>query len=119
MTVRNRLPERRRNVTEEVGFAGQVWTICIGFDDAGQPREVFADGRREGSQLQAFIDDVCIVVSIALQHAIAPAALAHSLGTVPAWQKGAEGVDYASPLGAICAVLMAAQEPPLRLWGDT
>lgn len=113
MSARDRLPSRRRNVTQEFFFSGQVFTVCIGFDDAGEPREVFADGQREGSQLQAFIDDCCVVLSLALQHGVAASALAHSLGTVPVWQNGVEGVEHCSPIGAICEVLILAREAPL------
>lgn len=95
------LPARRQNVTRSVTFNGRAFTVCIGFDDAGHPREVFADGEREGSGMQAFLDDACIVISIALQHRIPAEDLMRSLGTVPAFVNGEEVEQAASPIGEI------------------
>jgi hypothetical protein len=103
--TRTRLPDRRRNTIREIAFGGQVFTVCVGHDDAGRPLEVFADGCRTGSTMAAFIDDACIVISVALQHGIAPEALARSLSTVPVWTNGARSEGLASPVGAILAAL--------------
>ena len=84
--------------------------------DAGRPLEVFADGQKTGSTMAAFIDDACIVISIALQHGVAPAALARSLSTVPVWVNGVKGEGPASPVGAILAALEPA--PPMP-WAAT
>lgn len=103
--TRTRLPDRRRNVTREIAFGPQTFTICVGYDDAGRPLEVFADGQKTGSTMAAFIDDACIVISIALQHGVAPAALARSMSTVPVWANGVRDEGPASPIGAILAAL--------------
>jgi hypothetical protein len=113
--IRTRLPDRRRNLIRDIAFGGQAFTVCVGYDDAGQPLEVFADGQKTGSTMAAFIDDACIVISIALQHGIAPAALARSLSTVPVWQNGVKGEGPASPVGAILAVLEPAPALPWAL----
>ena len=89
--TRTKLPDRRRNTIRDIAFGGQAFTVCVGYDDAGQPLEVFADGQKTGSTMAAFIDDACIVISIALQHGIAPAVLARSLSTVPVWTNGVKG----------------------------
>ncbi len=103
--TRVRLPDRRRNLVRDIAFGGQTFTVSVGYDDAGQPLEVFTDGQKTGSTMAAFIDDACIVISIALQHGIAPDALARSLSTVPVWENGVKGEGPASPVGAILAVL--------------
>ena len=109
--TRTRLPDRRRNLIRDIAFGGQAFTVCVGYDDAGQPLEVFADGQKTGSTMAAFIDDACIVISIALQHGIAAEALACSLSTIPVWDNGIRGEGPASPVGAILSVLEPA--PPL------
>lgn len=96
------LPARRRNFSETVEFRGQPIAVTVGFDDAAMPREVFATGPKEGSDMAHTLSDACIVISVALQHGIPPDALARSLGTVPGW----DGDQPASPLGAILGVLM-------------
>ena len=110
--TRTRLPDRRRNAIRDIAFGGQAFTVCVGYDDAGRPLEVFADGQKTGSTMAAFIDDACIVISIALQHGIAPAALARSLSTVPVWENGVKGEGPASPVGAILAALEPAPAMP-------
>ncbi len=110
--TRTRLPGRRRNLIRDMAFGGQAFTVCVGYDDAGRPLEVFADGHRTGSTMAAFIDDACIVVSIALQHGIDPAALARSVSTVPVWMNGVRSEGPASPIGAILAALEPAPAMP-------
>lgn len=103
--TRTRLPDRRRNAIRDIAFGGQAFTVCVGYDGTGRPLEVFADGQKTGSATAAFIDDACIVISIALQHGIAPEALARSLSTVPVWRNGVKGEGPASPVGAILAAI--------------
>lgn len=104
MSGRNPLPNRRPNRTCLTEWAGHPITVTIGLRLDGTPGEVFADTPR-GGDLQASIADACVLVSLALQHGIAPAELAKSLGRVPVW--GAEGVSApASPVGAIVEVLL-------------
>ena len=72
------------------------------------------DRQKTGSTMAAFLDDACIVISIALQHGIAPEALVRSLSTVPVWENGVKGEGPASPVGAILAALeLAAAMPSL------
>lgn len=111
--MRTALPTRRQNIAHELTFDGQTFTVCVGFDSAGAAREVFADGHKEGSAMQAFLDDACIVVSIALQHGIAPVELAHSLGTVPGFENGVEVDKHASPVGAIMGAVAGSVLPQI------
>lgn len=110
--TRTRLPDRRRNAIRDIAFGDRTFTVCIGHDDAGRPLEVFAAGQKTGSTMAAFIDDACIVISIALQHGIAPEALARSLSTVPVWENGVKGEGPASPVGAILAAIEPAPALP-------
>jgi len=80
---RERLPDRRPNQTRVIRWAGSEFSVSIGFWLDGRPGEVFADGPRTGSAMQALLADACVVVSLALQHGIEPSALAHSLARVP------------------------------------
>lgn len=106
MTARTPLPNRRPSSTSEIAFRGFPITVTVGYDPAtGQPREVFANSGRSGSDMQAALSDACVLVSIALQHGVTPAALAKSLGRVPAWVDGEEATDHASPIGVIVAAL--------------
>lgn len=114
MNARTPLPQRRRNATVDAAFRGQPLSVTVGFDDSGAAREVFANGPREGSDMQHLLADACVVISIALQSGIAPAALARSLGTVPDWSSGTEGRAPASPIGVILACVSGASAPDLE-----
>lgn len=103
------LPYRRQSALREVMFAGRVYTVCVGFYSDGRPAEVFADGAKEGSDVQATISDACVLVSLALQHGIELDGLGRSLGRVPL-PTGGEGP--ASIIGAIIAAI--APRPELR-----
>ena len=109
--TRATLPDRRRNETRTILHREQPIEVTVGFDAAGSPREVFATGPREGSDMQHVLSDACVVISIALQSDIPPVSLAKSLGTVPAIRDGVEVDAPASPIGAILGVVMAASLP--------
>jgi hypothetical protein len=71
--TRTKLPERRASETRKITirFADskeQKILITIGFDDAGEPKEVFCADFKAGSDLHALVMDACIVVSRCLQH---------------------------------------------------
>jgi ribonucleoside-diphosphate reductase alpha chain len=105
--TRATLPTRRPNCTVSVDWQGRPLDVTIGFDPAtGQPREVFANTPK-GGDMQAALADASVILSIALQHGIAPADLGKSLGRVPVlW--GDEGATQpASPVGAIVEAILA------------
>jgi hypothetical protein len=106
--TRTPLPHRRPNETRDVRLGDSRYAVCIGFDDDGEPKEVFATGPREGSDMQAVVADACVLVSIALQHGIAPADLSRSLGRVPRWTDGHETDAPASVIGLVVAALEAS-----------
>lgn len=114
MNGRVALPDRRPSMTVTQLWRGTRLAVTVGFDPvSGLPREVFANARREdndapileGSDMQAVLADACVIISIALQFGVGPAALAKSLGCVPDPARGEEAVDHASVIGVIVAVL--------------
>lgn len=96
--TRTPLPNRRPNQTIATAWQNHHLTITIGYDLNAAPREVFADTAK-GGQMADTLDDACVLISIALQHGVTPAALAKSLGRTPNLQ--AEGDGPASAIGAI------------------
>ena len=103
------LPDRRRSVTCALVHKGKAFTVTFGFDEAGQPRDAFADGERSGSEISATISDACVLISIALQHGITPKALGKSLGREPDPVRGSTASHPASIIGAIVAALNAGE----------
>lgn len=105
--TRQTLPNARPNITRAVAWDGHEFTVTVGIDlRTLQPVEVFADTRK-GGQMAATLADACVVISIALQHGIAPADLAKSLGRTPIlW--GDEGATQpASPVGVVLDAVLA------------
>ena len=117
-TPRQRLPNRRPSHVETMEVAGQVFTACVGFDpDTGQPRELFLDAGKEGSLLNALLADAAVIISIALQHGVPAAALAKSVGRLPAGPVAPVDLDYgpgqkvpASPIAAALDLLRRFDE---------
>lgn len=103
--IRQRLPQRRPAVSETVTAGARHYQATVGFDLAGQPREVFLGGAQDGSELAAILADAAIVVSIALQYGIPAAELGRSLSRLPS-EYGATGESRpASPIGAALDLL--------------
>lgn len=103
--TRTPLPTRRPNVTTDAVWSDHLITVTVGFDLVGSPREVFANAPRGGA-MQATLADACVLISIALQHDVAPADLCKSLQKVPAWVNGEKTDAPASPVGAIIGVVI-------------
>jgi hypothetical protein len=101
---RQRLPNRRRSITEDITIGNAALSPCIGFDHAGRPAEVFICGAKDGSGLAAILDDASVVISVALQHGI-PGALAKSIARIPESLEG-PAVKPASPIGAALDLLV-------------
>ena len=68
MPNRQKLPNRRRQQTDELRHGEHTFLVSCGFDDAGRVKEVFAKGFRQGTDMDALIDDAMILLSIAQQH---------------------------------------------------
>lgn len=108
-TPRTRLPDRRLSETRRIehvradGGRARVF-ITIGYDPADplRPREVFYDeGYRSGSDLEYLVQDLCVIVSLLLQHGTPPEDIARSLSR----REGAEGEAHGSLAGTIVAEL--------------
>ena len=101
--IRIRLPDRRIAELHDLVFERWIVTVDIGFDrPGGRPLEVFLDRARRnfdhpgewpleallagagGFDVAAMIADFAVQTSVALQYGIPPAALAKSMGRVPA-----------------------------------
>ncbi|MCC5960564.1 MAG: hypothetical protein JJU08_14625 [Rhodobacteraceae bacterium] len=106
--TRTRLPARRPNATTEVAFGAFTFTVTVGFDLTGRPREVFADGAKIGTDIGHIVSDACVVLSLALQHGCPPELLPKSMGRVPYPARGPDQCGPASALGAIAAVVAEA-----------
>ncbi len=117
--ARRRLPNRRQCETRTITVDGQTFEAMVGFDpEDGQPRELFLSGGKSGSMLDALLGDVAVVVSVALQHGVPPAALAKSISRVPAsplaptdlaMAAGPRHTAPASVIGAALDMLLEAQ----------
>lgn len=106
--TRNRLPDRRPNVTTDRQWAGHEVTVTVGFDpETGEPRECFANVK-SGGAMQALVADACIVISIALQSGKGADELAKSMCRVPAYMNGEIGSEPASAIGTILEAVMSA-----------
>ena len=118
--VRQRLPNRRPAHTETLEVAGQVFTATIGFDPAdGTPQEMFLTAGKEGSLLNALLADAAVIISIALQNGVPAAALAKSVGRLPAGPVAPAGLESprpgrvaASPIGAALDLVSAFEREP-------
>ncbi len=107
------LPNCRPSHVETLEVAGPSFEDCIGFDPKiGRPREVFLNGGREGSLLAAILADAAVAISVALQHNVPVAALAKSVGRLPAGPVAPSDLDQtqtemvpASPIGAALDLL--------------
>ena len=106
--ARVRLPDRRPALTREIEHAGHRFSVTIGFDLTGRPREVFAGGAKIGTDLGQLIADHCVVVSLALQHGCTSAELEKSMGVVPDPASAPGASRPASVFGVIAAIVSEA-----------
>jgi len=84
MSERIPLPSRRQNETRKLVWAGHSVFVTIGYDATRtHAREIFyASGCKDGSDLEALISDLCIALSVMLQHeGVTAASLAKSMST--------------------------------------
>ena len=100
---RQRLPERRPNITIPFAYDGGAYSTTLGFDIRDHRiAEVFIHGAKVGSGIDRILDDACVALSLLLQHGIDPAALACSMGRL------GDGETPASIIGAL-ADLVASE----------
>jgi hypothetical protein len=80
MTGRDRLPNRRRNRTVGIVFGNCPYDVTIGTYPGARLGEIFVHGAKVGSTMDLLLDDIAVVLSIALQHGLDPKNLAASMG---------------------------------------
>ena len=101
--TRTRLPNRRPNETVELMFNDTRYAVTVGFfPTTGRVGEVFTHGAKIGSAMDAILDDACVALSLLLQHGLAPASLAASMG------RDGDGKRPASIVGALAGLLVEA-----------
>ncbi len=113
--ARKRLPNRRPAITETLEVEGQKVVATVGFDpEDDSPRELFLKAGKEGSLLNALLDDAAVVISIALQCGVSAETLARSVGRLPATPLTPAELDHApgrkvpaSPIGAALDLLQS------------
>ena len=80
---RAHLPPRRPSETRRLQWAGRTIFITVGFDPSdGSPKEIFyAGGYRSGADMEVLVSDLCIALSVTLQHeGLSAVALKKSMG---------------------------------------
>ena len=79
---RRPLPPRRHSETRRLVWAGQTIHVTVGYDGNLEPKEVFySGGYRSGSDMEALVSDLCIALSVMLQHeGVTAASLGKSMG---------------------------------------
>ena len=129
MTERKPLPPRRPSETRKLTWAGNTVYVTIGYDDylgaspvrasnaplerlpkdQLSPREIFYDGGyKSGSDMEALVSDLCIALSVMLQHeGVTAGGLAKSMSTAFELRTGRE--EPASILGLL---LYELERPP-------
>ena len=101
MTERQRLPNRRPNETVAVVHEGSSYAVTLGFDPTtAEVREIFTHGAKVGSAMDGILDDVCILLSILLQHGVQPSSFVGSMG------KLGHGGEPASIIGRLVGLLL-------------
>jgi hypothetical protein len=105
--MRQRLPNRRLRVDQDIDWRGHKFTLGVGFDDQGRAREIFVTGFKAGAELDALMSDAAVTASMLFQHGIAPEQLWRSLGRASLTPEAAPTEDPSSVLGLV--VLTAAR----------
>ncbi len=113
MSVRRLLPARRVHTVITLEWAGTKYHVGFGQEgdsktgviDRPDVLEVFADGKRTGSDQQAQLSDACIAISLLLQHGVTVEQLAAAFGEVRN-----EGEETGHPASVLGAIVRAARE---------
>ena len=104
--TRQRLPDRRPSFTTQLTYEANVYSVTLGFDVArDRIGEVFTHGAKVGSGMDRLLDDVCVALSLLLQHGAEPAPLAASMGRL------GDGTSPASIVGALADLIAREARP--------
>jgi hypothetical protein len=66
--TRETLPNARLCVTRDIWWLSRQIQVSMGFFADGRPAEVFVNGLKVGTDVQAVARDASIILSLALQH---------------------------------------------------
>jgi ribonucleoside-diphosphate reductase alpha chain len=77
--IRRRLHERRRAETFDLLFRNQMITVTAGFFADGTLGEVFINIGKSGTDIQSVARDAGVLLSLALQHGVAPEMIRHAV----------------------------------------
>lgn len=97
--MRQRLPDRRPATVQTMQWGGHPLTISVGYDLDGRAKEAFVYTTKVGSDLEALLQDACVLFSMLLQHGESSRSIADSLGR--------EGVDPQAPAASVLGLLAA------------
>ncbi len=99
--ARQRLPNRRPNETVDVVHEGRAYAVTLGFEPTtGAVREIFSHGAKVGSAMDGILSDICIILSILLQHGVDPSSFVGSMGRL------GPGGEPASIVGRLAGLLV-------------
>ena len=110
MSERIPLPPRRPSETRKLHWAGHSVFVTIGYDeDHTRACEIFYDsGYKSGSDMEALITDLCIALSVMLQHeGVTAGSLARSMSTAFDLHTGKE-----KPASILGLLLRELERPP-------
>src|SRR5438132_976093 len=80
MSTRERLPNRRGNISLGFAFEGHEYRATAGYFDDGRLAELFVDcPGKAGTALESNANTAGILTSLLLQHGVAPEAIRHSI----------------------------------------
>lgn len=104
MIARDRLPNRRYHETVEFDHDGQHYVAGMGFYADGRLAELFLNAGKAGTAVETNARDAAILLSLALQHGVAPDEIRHTLTRDPRGR----------PLGPVGVLLdrLAAERAP-------
>ena len=79
-TPRHVLPSRRPTITHTIVVCTERFHVSLGYHPFSfELREIFISGAKVGSDMDSLLDDVSIVLTLALQYNISLKQLMHSL----------------------------------------
>ena len=93
--IRERLPNRRRQVTQPISVAGVDALVSIGRYEDGRAAEAFLEVGKPGAAIDLIGRDAACLLSIALQYGTPAGEIARALGRL-------EDGSPATVIGAMC-----------------
>ena len=79
IATREILPQRRSNETFTLRHDDRDYTVTLGFFEDGSLGEVFLNGAKAGSDMEAVMHDGAVLLSLLIQHAIPLRAIKHAI----------------------------------------